>query len=312
MLHPYPKIYHTYLWLVDLIRRHNGLTLEQINEKWLESELSGGVTFHRNTFRRYVDAIDEMLGIRIEPSSKGRNCRYSISKRHTEHERALNGWMLSTLSIANIVKERKSLQKRIMLEEAPEGNHLLMEITQAMQRNVLLHITYQKFVDDEPYEADVEPYCIKLFHQRWYLLAHRLGRDYLAIYAFDRMLSATATTTQFEFPRDFNSEEHFAHLYGVFQGRKGEEHKRITLRTYNGEWNYLRTLPLHHTQCELPAPSREPQYIDFTVELYPTFDFLLEILSHGSNIEILKPAAVREEMERMITDMAARYTPPKN
>ena len=73
MRHTYPEIYHTYAWLVDLIRRRGHISLREINEQWVLSDLSGGQPLHRNTFRLYLDAIHDMLGIDI--ARRGRAVR---------------------------------------------------------------------------------------------------------------------------------------------------------------------------------------------------------------------------------------------
>ena len=307
MRHTYPEIYHTYAWLVDLIRRKGNISLREINERWVESDLSDGTPMHRNTFRQHLDAIHDMLGIDIVPNTKGRGCTYSIASHTSSHQRALNQWALSSLKVATILKEARNIQHRILLEEIPAGDHLLTEVTHAMELSVRLHISYQKFLDAEPYETLVEPYCIKLFHQRWYLLGHRPDRDYLAVYAFDRMQWAHLTDEPFTLPQDFDAAEHFAHLFGVFQAGKNEEMKRITLRTYEGEWNYLRTLPLHWSQKEKKGQP-EDDFVDFTVEIVPTLDFLFELLSHGSHIEILTPVALRQQMAEMVQQLSARYS----
>ena len=306
MRHTYPEIYHTYAWLVDLIRRRGHISLREINEQWVLSDLSGGQPLHRNTFRLYLDAIHDMLGIDIVPSTKGKGCTYSIAGSASTHQRVLNRWALSSLKVATILKEAKSIQHRILLEDIPAGDHLLTDITHAMELGMRLQVCYQKFLDAEPYEAIVEPYCIKLFRQRWYLLGHRPERDYLAVYAFDRMLWVRVTSEPFSLPADFDAAGHFAHLFGVFQAGKEDEMKRVTLRTYQGEWNYLRTLPLHWSQ---KAKQGQPgdDFIDFTVELYPTLDFLLEILSHGSHVEILSPLALRRQMAEMVEALHERY-----
>lgn len=308
MRHTYPEIYHTYVWLVDLIRRNGSISLREINERWIRCELSGGTPLHRNTFRQHLDAIHDMLGIHIVSCRRGKGSTYSIAGSTSSHQRVLNQWTLSSLKVATILKEAQGIRHRILLEDIPAGDHLLTEVTHAMELGVRLHISYQKFRDEEPYEAFVEPYCIKLFRQRWYLLGHRPERDYLAVYAFDRMQWARVTDQSFTLPSDFDAAEHFAHLFGVFQAGKDNEIKRITLRTYNGEWNYLRTLPLHWSQQEKKG-NPDDTFIDFTLEIHPTLDFMLELLSHGSNVEILTPVALRRQMADTVRHLAARYSP---
>lgn len=291
-----PNMFRTYIWLIDTVRRLQPISLEELNERWLRTEMSEGIPFNRNTFKRYLEGIEEMFNINIDCDRRN-HYRYSISDARSLRNDSMQRWMLSTMSVAGIVRESRQMQDRIVLENVPSGDLLLTELTRAMENGKMVRIRYRKFVDSQPYEAEVEPYCLKLFHQRWYLLAHREGRDYLATYALDRMLAVEETAHDFELPNDFDAQQHFTHLFGIFQPDKGERPQVIRLRAYEGEWNYLRTLPLHPSQCEVAAT---PDYVDFKLRLCPTPDFLFELLTHAAHIEVLEPLSLRHELREQL------------
>lgn len=310
-----PNSFRIYMWIIDTFRRHQPLSFEQFNERWQAADISDGEPVHRNTFRRYLDGIEEMFGINIEYDRRAN--LYSIPDGKAFQHNSLQRWMLSTMSVAGVVRESRSLQKRIVLESVPSGDLLLVEITRAMENNKMLHLTYRKFVDSEPYQCDVEPYCLRLFRQRWYLLAHRTDRSYLAIYALDRMISVQESDATFVLPADFDAEQYFAPMYGVFQPSAGQQPEEIRLRTYQGEWNYLRTLPLHSSQQEvIPRYSEDSdyaraynnnEYVDFRLCLCPTHDFCMELLSRGQQIEVIEPASLRDRIRQMILACVDRY-----
>lgn len=296
------KLFSTYIWLLDTIYRLGPISLKNINQRWVLSEQSGGNPFPRSTFYKLLDAIEDTFGVNI--TCDFRDNTYSIEDTRALTQNTLSRWMLSTMSVAGVVRESRSLQNRIVLEAVPSGDMLLTEITRAMENSVTMKIRYRKFVDVQSYEAEVEPYCLKLFHQRWYLLAHRVDRDYLAIYALDRMETASQTNTPFVLPSDFDAQQHFSHLFGVFQPGDNDKLELVRLRTYDGEWNYLKSLPMHESQREV---KRTDKYVDFAFNLYPTLDFKLEILSRGANIEVMEPASLRQSISEMAQAAAARY-----
>lgn len=43
-------LFDKYIWLVDIIYRSGNITFEEINERWLRSELSKGVDLPLRTF----------------------------------------------------------------------------------------------------------------------------------------------------------------------------------------------------------------------------------------------------------------------
>ncbi|MBR4191955.1 MAG: WYL domain-containing protein [Prevotella sp.] len=51
--------------------------------------------------------------------------------------------------------------------------------------------------------------------------------------------------------------------------------------------NYLRTLPLHHSQRELESGDH---YTDFSFDIRPTDDLLDKLFSYRDSIEVLEPA----------------------
>lgn len=293
------KAFSSYIWIIDTIRRKQPITFEQIGALWLHTSFSDGAPLDRKTFRRALDCIEEIFDIEIT-CGRGKLSTYTINDRSLRGN-SLQRWMLSTLSVTGAVRDARQMQDRILLENVPSGDHLLTEVTRAMQNGHTLRIRYQKFVDSQPYEAELEPYCLKLFRQRWYLLAHRTDRTYLAIYALDRMLAAEEMDVAFRLPDDFAPEVYFRDMFGVFQPTEKQSATRIVLRAYDGEWNYLRTLPLHGSQEEQgrgTTPAGEP-YVDFVYHLCPTLDFELELLSRISSIEVLEPLSLRRDVCEM-------------
>ena len=80
-----------------------------------------------------------------------------------------------------------------------------------------------------------------------------------------------------------------------------EEPEHIEIKVEDFQANYLRTLPLHHSQKEV---ERTEQYTIFRFFLRPTFDFIQELLSLGNTTEILSPAHLRAEIAHIGKTMA--------
>ena len=59
-------VFKEYIWLVKTIHTAKRITLKELNERWMETEMSGGVDLARTTFNRHKDAIEQIFGIYIE------------------------------------------------------------------------------------------------------------------------------------------------------------------------------------------------------------------------------------------------------
>ena len=117
------------------------------------------------------------------------------------------------------------------------------------------------------------------------------------------MTMAEQSDETFEMPADFSVEAYFADYFGVLTD-ENTPMAHVIVRAHNYTPNYLRTVPLHHSQCEIATTEH---YTDFSFDIRPTPDFLGKLLSHASGIEILEPAGVRQKMKDMITETLKRY-----
>ena len=64
-------LFNRYIWLVDTIYRAGKITLEEINERWLRTEMSGGVEIPLRTFHNHRKAIEEIFDINIGCNRRG-------------------------------------------------------------------------------------------------------------------------------------------------------------------------------------------------------------------------------------------------
>ena len=294
-------IFKQYIWIINTIYRSKYITLQELNERWVQTEMSEGMPMNRITFNRHRAAIEEMFDISIECQRKG-GYFYYIDNEEVFKNNNLQHWLLDSLSISNMLMESSLLKERIMLENIPAGKQYLQPIINAMKQGHKLQMTYHRFGQQESYTITIEPYAIKVFKQRWYLLAKNPKREAPTVYALDRVKQLMETEETFQFPEDFNTEAFFRDCYGVMN--TDDKAQRIVIRANAPYMNYVRTLPLHHSQKEIKTTD---QYADFEFYLKPTFDFRQELLAQGHDVEVLLPAQFRKEMKEMLEKMLSRY-----
>ena len=78
----------------------------------------------------------------------------------------------------------------------------------------------------------------------------------------------------------------------------------VVVRAHDRTSNYLRMLPLHHSQREIASTEH---YADFSFDIRPTVDFQNELMKYGDGIEVLEPLELREKMRQMLQDILKRY-----
>ena len=106
-----------YVWLVETIHRarnRGGITLKEIQSRWLDSDLSEGTELSRRTFINNLHAIEELFEINIECSS---GFRYHIEYGNCFEEGSTRNWLLNAFSLNAMVGNSRKLIKVLSLDE---------------------------------------------------------------------------------------------------------------------------------------------------------------------------------------------------
>ena len=294
------SFFNRYVWLIDTIRRHGHITFREIDDEWRRSSLNDTrEPFPERTFLNHLKSILDTFDIEIK---NDRQRGYYISDSG-DIGNSVRQWLLEAISLNRVLKETKSaLRDRVLLEHVPTISHLI-PLIETLQAGNSVELRYQKFHDDEPIVFVAHPYCLKLFRQRWYLLARRDDLDELRPYALDRILDLKPTKQPAVVPADFDAGGHFEQYFGIFTGMNVEP-CAIVLRVTNREAQYLDTLPLHHSQFKVEANDTHTTY---RYRLAPTYDFRMELLSRGAAVEVLQPEWFRAEVKQHIEAMMQNY-----
>jgi len=259
-------------------------------------------TFHK--WRQHIEGLFDLI---IENENCGQY-RYYIQNAEDLKNGSMRSWLFNTLTVSNLIMESASIKNKILFEEIPDGERFLPMILEALKKNQVLEMTYQSYNYDESFTFEIEPYCLKAFKQRWYLVGRSPYYDKIMIYALDNRFKDLQPTNEFfDYPKDFKAEDYFDDCFGIIADQKVKV-ETVKLKVSAGQANYLRSLTLHQTQKEI---ERTDEYSIFTVRLHPTFDFQQEILSMGSDIEVLSPKWFREDTAERVKAMWNKYKEDK-
>lgn len=296
-----------YVWLIDTIRRYGHIPLSDISSKWENSSVNDErEPLAERTFHNHRQAIEDTFGIEIKCD---RSLGYYIANTDDLEADGIRSWLLESLSMNNLLNETKDMRDRILFEKIPSSQKWLPVIVNAMRDGTVIEMTYQSFWRDEPNTFKSKPYCLKLFKQRWYMLAKSEGKDEPRIYALDeRMIDIQQTNESYKMPVKFNAEKYFSEYFGIIVGTDWEP-QEVKIRVANDQVRYFETLPLHDSQRKI-AEESDDDYTVYRFHLAPTFDFKQELLSRGPAVEVLFPEEFREEIMDDIAKMASRYCMP--
>ena len=295
-----------YVWVIETIYRRHRISFKELSEMWLRDDISRGVELPKRTFDNWRYVIWDMFGISIVNENRG-EYRYYIENEEDISKNGLRSWLYNTFCVSNALANSQSIKDRIILEYVPSGQNHLQPIIEAMKENRVLNITYHSYWKDEENNFDVQPFCVKLFRQRWYLVARSTYSYYYEkgprIYALDRINDLHTTNETFEMPKDWSAKEYFDGCFGIIADHRTDV-QAIKLKVNASQANYIRDLMLHDSQDEI---EKNEEYSIFSYHLRPSYDFIQELLWHGADMEVLEPQSLREDIASIIKCLNDKY-----
>ncbi len=295
-----------YVWLLNVINDYGPISFKEISRRWASSQVNTYSESYlpERTFHNHRVAILETFGIEIKCD---RTQGYYIANRSDLRGDGVREWLLSSLSLNNLLNECRDMRDYILFEKIPSSQRWLTTIVSAMRDRKAIMITYHSFWKDKSFTFPAYPYCLKLFKQRWYMLAASDGADDLRIYSLDeRMTNVEVTDDNYEIPSDFDAEEFFSNYFGVIIGTDWEP-QEVKIKVAKDQVKYFDTLPLHVSQQKVEEESDE----EFTIYRYylaPTHDFKKEIMSWGADVEVISPEDFRQEIKEEVDEMKEYYS----
>lgn len=291
-----------YTWLIDTLRRNGRMTRDEINRRWLQSDVSGGQPLARRTFYNYRQSISELFGTDIEFDTATNEYYIAREESGRNHSDTVTDWMLNSAAMGGLLADAREVSARIFVEKVPSARQNLAPIINAIKQNRAIRFTYSPYWRSMASTGvTIEPYLLKLFRQRWYVAGHNVAENRIKTYALDRMSELEQTSRSFMMPADFDPAEYFRYSFGIVVDKS--EPRNIMIKADSRQAKYMRALPLHESQEEMVHDT----FSIFTYRLRPTEDFLQELMAQGPNIEVVAPVELRTMLAERLRATLDKY-----
>lgn len=178
---------------------------------------------------------------------------------------------------------------------------LFSHLHKAIINKKVLMLYYAPFDKDE-YSERVYPYHLKQFNDRWYLIAQAIGYDSYGHYALDRIERFEEINMPYK-ESEVNFEEYFDDVIGVTVPEH-QEPQDVVLCVSNKRFHYINTKPLHLSQRIV---SKETNFTTIAINVKINRELISQILSFGSDIEVITPANLRAEIQKIVSAMGSTY-----
>lgn len=292
-------------------RKERGASYEEIEEyleeKFADKDLGEELKFSKKTFERDKKAIADILGFEISYSRK-RNAYYISDEELDSSQDSV----FDNLLLVQAYRETRDKTDIMFFEDRKSrGLHHLHGLVHAIMNRNLILMDYQSFAEESKNTLVLEPYALKEFRYRWYLL----GREYnnnetsgsgaalqMKTYGLDR-ISDIEIKKKFFKKQPYDVANEFSDLFGIISKNKHAlEEVILSFDAHQGR--YIKSLPLHHSQ-EVLVDNKDEFRIRLT--LYPTYDFEREVLSYGNRVKILAPESFKNRMKAEMKTMLSNF-----
>ena len=278
--------------------------INEMDEKFRRMYGTSGIVFEdrgRKRYYRYRDGIEsiynrELTSDEIEKLQEVRSLLQGL------HGMPQMEWLdqVSVRFDQNILGPERHIAS---FEEGTAGDsQFFLQLFEAVNLKQVLTIEYRRF-GLESKERIIHPYFLKQFMRRWYLCATIEGKEFITIFALDRILSVRKNTEVAfrETTIDFN--HYFDDIVGVTHPDNGVVEQIIIEGDSWAEY-YLRTLPIHPLQ---QLESQGEKGCRVTLSLMVNRELEREILSYGEHLKVIAPEHLRERMRQLLAMLQEEY-----
>ena len=289
-----------YLYVIDRLRSRpcsfNELQ-EHVMRKLENDDIDTTFEYAIRTFERDKKDITALFGIVIQYNRKDKT--YAIDEEEIEDQSVTR--MIDAFSIHHALQEGNKLSPSVFLEKRKSlGTEHIYGIIHAIQNLCLLQFTHQKHWEDFSTQREVKPIAIKESQQRWYLVALDKKNETVKTFGLDRISNLKITDTKFK-PVAYNVETEFQHAFGV---ETYEAAKKVILEFSKQQGNYIKTFPLHKSQRIVKETE---DAVSIEIFIHTTNDIKMELLKYGSNVKVIAPISLQNDIKNRISEMSNLY-----
>ena len=266
-----------------------------------ESDIQGyDFTVSLRTFQRDVKDIESVFGIEIKYDRSQGVYRIAEDANSGIKERMLEAFdTFNALQISERVSDYIHFENR-----KSKGTENLYGLLHAIKNKQLISFTYHKFWEEQSEQRTIEPYSLKEFANRWYILGYDASRKAIRSFALDRLSDLEIKKQKFIPSTDFDAELYYKNSFGIISPEEGQKPEEIIISCDAFQGKYIKALPFHHSQQIIKDDENE---LIIKLFLVPTYDFVQEILSKGKTIKILQPQSLIDEVKQIYQAALSQY-----
>lgn len=283
-----------YTYIIERVKKGDYPSLDAIIEDVARrfNAIDKEVELSERTFLRDKNEIADLYNIDICYSRRSKGYYINYTTDSHEHDRTLDAFNLFlTLNEAS----RQDLKNLIVPDSrCMLGVENIYGLLHAIRHLLIIRFAYQKFDEESSTFRTIAPYTLKESQGRWYLVGKDREDGVIKVFGLDRISAVVVSQETFKMDKSYNPTQFFENRFGVDASCENKSVVRVVLSFGPLEGKYLVSKPFHHTQRIIS--NGVDQFI-ISVDVYPSYDFFMALLSYGDRLKVMEPAWVAQELK---------------
>lgn len=289
-----------YTLIFEKLEKSNFPSFEEI-KKFLNNQ---DFEVSNRTIQRDIEQIRNEFGLEIlyDRNKNG----YYIDKQNSIYSNSFPHF----LEIANTAellmesfKESKNALQHISFESNGElqGMQYLKPSLSAIKDQRKITLAYKNFLTDKTNRHSMQPYLLKQYQNRWYLIGLIDGMKEFRTFGLDRITELDVLDQNFE-RIQFDPKDLFENIVGLTYSVNKMEEIILALTPLQGK--YVKSSPLHKSQQILEDTDKE---FILKLKLIPNYEFKQRIMMMGEQVKVLKPDWLAEDVRISLESALQNY-----
>ncbi len=184
------------------------------------------------------------------------------------------------------------------------GNTQLSQLINPIINKKVIDIFYKKFNAETTKKYTIHPYLLKEYKNMWYLIGYVDDYKEVRTFGIDRMTYIEETDKTYIPAQaiNFDADNFYKHCLGVTALDSPPE--KIVLQFAAPAMHYIKTQPLHSSQV---VEEETDNYCTVALELVINYELLREILSYGSQVKVVSPITLQQQVEKELAASLQLY-----
>lgn len=178
----------------------------------------------------------------------------------------------------------------------------LNDVLHSIQHKQFIQFNYENYNEGTIDSHKIAPGLVKEFKRRAYIIGKDSSTGKTMSFSFERISDFEVLTDKFDFtPVD---KDYLNNCYGIVD-YDDYQAQRTLIKAYGAKAKYIANHKLHHSQ-EISMEGEN--FTIFELFVKPTYDFIIELISHSHQLEVLEPDYLRSEIKWRLEDTLKFYS----